>query len=245
MRHVSGVIPGAGSVRGLLSAIVVGVLSGAARWTYECRLVVALVPDPQSPIWIMVSGITSLFIAVTVTLAAWLAIRGCAARAVWMRVALAMPLVLRLAWYSSGFGTLARMRAALLDAADPATAAERLRELANFTGGPGYEIDNRVARHPNTPADVLRALHGRPDQVGTEMCLAENPNTPDDVLRALARRDDQWAALVHTALRRNPRHAEVFGDHDPGAAPAPPVPARPESEETSGTDGATSGRSTR
>jgi hypothetical protein len=202
----------AGPLRGLLQATAVGVLVGAARWTYECRFVVTLVPDPQSPIWIMVSGVTSLFIAVTVALAAWLAIRGCGARAAWMRVALATPLVVLLAWYSSGFLSLARMRTALLDAVDPATGAGRLRELANFTGGPGYEIDNRVARHPNTPADVLRALHGRPDQIGTEMCLAENPNTPDDVLRALAGRDDQWAALVHKALRRNPRHAEVFGD---------------------------------
>lgn len=239
-------------MRRLLAAVLIGVLCGAARWTYECRLVVALVPDPQSPIWVMLSAITSIFIAATVAVAAWIASGGSRQRPIWMRIASLAPLVLLLAWYGSGFVALARMRTALLDAADPATDANRLRKLAAFVGGPGYEIDNRVARHPNTPPDVLRELAGRPDQVGTDMCLAENPHTPDDVLRAIAHRDGQWADLVLAALRRNPRYAEVFGDGGPDDAPAPASsagPAAPAEEQAdggpAGADGGSSDRSTR
>lgn len=87
-----------------------------------------------------------------------------------------LPLLGLLAWYSTGFVHLAKMRAALLDSENTKASAERLRELARYRGGSGYEIDNRVASNPSTPPDVLRSLHGRPDQVGTEMCLAENPN---------------------------------------------------------------------
>lgn len=239
-------------MRQLLVAVLIGVLCGAARWTYECRLVVTLVPDPQSPIWVVLSGITSSFIAATVSVAAWFAMRSRGSRSSWWQIASCAPLVLLLVWYGSGFVALARMRTALLDAADPATGADRLRELADFTGGPGYEIDNRVARHPNTPADVLRALAGRPDQVGTDMCLAENPHTPDDVLRTIASREGQWTALVRTALRRNPRYVEVFGEGEPVVAPASAAPAGPASSAgqeadggPAGADGGPSGRSTR
>lgn len=192
-------------------AIGVAALVSAARWGLECGFVVPLVPDPQSPIWIMFSTITSAFIFATVYAAALVALRALKSDRSLLRVVACLPLLGLLAWYSTGFVRLAEMRAALLDSENPQASAERLRELARYRGGPGYEIDNRVASNPGTPPDVLQSLHGRPDQVGTEMCLAENPNTPDDVLRALAARQDEWAPYINRSLKRNPRYQQVFG----------------------------------
>ena len=197
----------------ILTAIGIGVVVGVARWVFECLFVVPLVPDPQSPIWIMISTITSVFIAVTTAIVVWLAFRGWKSASALLRCAAVLPLLLLLGWYSTGFANLAQMRSALLDSDNPNTSADRLRELADYKNGPGYEIDNRVARHPNTPPDVLRSLHGRPDQVGTEICLAQNPNTPDDVLLAIGNRNDDWSKYVLDALKRNPRYNEVFAAH--------------------------------
>jgi hypothetical protein len=191
-------------------AVTAGALIGVARWMFECLFVVPLVPDPQSPIWIMISTVVSAFIAVTVALTTWILLRGLMTKSVFARLLACIPLVALIAWYATGFVNLAQMRAALLDSANPYTSAARLRELAEYKNGPGYEIDNRIAKHPNTPPDVLRLLHGRPDQVGTEMCLAENPNTPDDVLRAIATQKGEWSKYYDDALKRNPRYDKVF-----------------------------------
>lgn len=101
-----------------------------------------------------------------------------------------------------------------MDSANPTTDADRLRELADYIGGPGYEIDNRIAKHPNTTPDVLRSLHGRTDQVGTEMLLAQNPRTPDDILLELADRKDEWSKYIRDGLKRNPRYADLFPSND-------------------------------
>lgn len=196
--------------RHILPAIVTGALFGVSRWMFECLFVVPLNPDPQSPIWVMISTVTSVLIALTLIPCVWLALRGLESNSSLNRLASLVPLIVLLAWYSTGFIQLARIRSALLDSANPNTSGDRLRELANFSGGPGYEIDNRVAQHPNAPPDVLRSLHGRPDQVGTEMCLAMNPNTPDDVLLDLSNRNDEWANYISDALKRNPRYDELL-----------------------------------
>ncbi len=198
----------------VLLSICVGLLVGIARVMYECVMVVPLVPDPQSGIWVMLSCITTIIVAVTIAAACFVALRGFSAESFPVKCLMCVPLLLLIAWYSAGFFNLAEMRAALLDAADPTTGADRLRELASYSGGPGYEIDNRIAKHPNTPSDVLRSLHGRPDQVGTEMLLAENPQTPDDIQLELAERDDEWADYIQEGPRRNPRYAEVFPGDD-------------------------------
>ena len=197
-----------------LIALVLASLVGAARWVFECLFVVPLVPDPQSPIWVMISSISSILILVVVLPFAWLAVRGLKSKSVPMRLVMGLPLVLVLGWFSTGFIHLARVRSALLDSANPDTDPDRLRALADFSNGPGYEIDNRVAKHPNTPADVLRALHGRPNQVGTEICLAQNPNTPDDLLIELSKRNDEWAEYIAEALKRNPRYETLFGNRE-------------------------------
>ena len=198
-----------------LIALGIGVLIGAARWLLECQFVAPLVgSDPQMPIWIMVSTITSIIIAVTIAPTAWLFLYGLTSKSKIGKFATSLPFLLLLVWYSTGIVHLVQIRSALLDSANPKTDGNRLRQLANFKNGPGYEIDNRIAKHQNTPPDVLRSLHNRPDQVGTEKCLAENPNTPDDVLRSigeLAEQNDNWSIYYMDALQRNPRYDEVFG----------------------------------
>ena len=188
----------------ILIALGIGSLIGVARWIFECLFVVPLVPDPQSPLWIMISSVVSIFIAITLAPLAWILLRGLESKSLLVKYSACIPFLVLLSWYSTGFLNLAQMRAALLDSANPNTDADRLRELADYEKGPGYEIDNRVAKHPNTPPDVLRSLHGRPDQVGTEMCLAQNPHTPDDVLHAIATRKDEWSRYYLDALKQNP-----------------------------------------
>jgi hypothetical protein len=201
--------------RNILIALGIGVLIGTARWIFECQFVAPSIgSDPQIPIWIMISTVTSIFIAISIASSVWLLLHGLGAPSKLARFAACLPFLLLLGWYSTGFVNLVQIRTALLDSANPNTDANRLRELTKHRSGPGYEIDNRIAKHPNAPPDALRSLHDRPDQVGTEMCLAENPNTPDDVLRSIAKlaeRNDSWSKYYLDALKRNPRYDEVFG----------------------------------
>jgi hypothetical protein len=204
-------------------AALVSLLVGGSRFFYETYMVVPLVLDAQRSIWVAVSLMTSLFAA---CLAFPLCLAGVQilshqAEQTWpkrIRNALILAgLTAVLAWTARDLTRLATMRSALLDSANPRTGSERLRELASYRGGPGYEIDNRIASHPNAPSDVLRMLHGRPYQVGTESCLARNPNTPDDILRALAaepREEEQWAKYIQDSLELNPRYQQVFGSED-------------------------------
>ena len=218
--------------RPLELAVLIGASIGVARWVFECAFVVPLVPDPQSPIWIMISTITSIAIAATTAILAWVALQGQESKHPLLKCASFLPLLLLIGWYSVGFISLAQMRSALVDSANPNTKPDRLRELADYKNGPGYEIDNRVARHPHTPPDVLRSLHGRPDQVGTEMCLAQNPNTPEDVLLDISRRNDDWSQYLQKALKQNPRYGKVFGPDaaSPNEMAEPDDAAKPSDE---------------
>ena len=202
----------------ILIALGTGLLIGGARWILECLCVAPLIgPDPQLPIWYMISAVASIFIAVTIAPSAWLFLYGLDSQSKLVRFAASLPFLALLIWYSTGFVNLMQLEAALTDSANPNTKADRLRELANYKRGPGYEIDNRIAKHKNTPPDVLRSLHKRPDQVGTEICLAENPNTPDEVLLSiaeLAKESREWSKYYLEALKKNPRYAEVFGSEE-------------------------------
>ena len=220
----------ASAVAGLVSLLI-----GGSRFFYETFMVASLVPDAQTPIWVMMSLITSLF-------AACLSFPLClaAVRILSSQTAETWPKRIRnslilaaltavIAWTARDLTRMATMRSALLDSANPQTGSERLRELASYQGGPGYEIDNRIASHPNTPADVLRMLHGRPDEVGTEIRLAENPNTPDDLLRALAAepREEPWKKYIQESLKQNPRFRQVFESEERPAETAAEKPRRP------------------
>lgn len=206
-------------VRSALVAAVVALLVGGSRYLYETRVLMPVAPDPQNAIWHFFSLLTSVQAALVAFALGWAGLhrltapapagRGTAART--GGVVLLTALALVVAWTVGDLRRMAVVRRSLIDAADPGTPAERLRQLATLRSGPGYELDNRVARHPNTPPDVLRMLHGRPDQVGTEACLAANPNTPDDILRELRDRNDDWGDHIRAHLRTNPRYDDLFG----------------------------------
>jgi hypothetical protein len=153
--------------------------------------------DAQLSIWWGSFAIKTLFWLITGLGIAWLATlrrrRGMLALAflpIWM---------IAILWTSFHYW---QGNQALTDAANLDTSPERLIELANFQGiQAGYELDNRLAANPNTPPAVLRELHGRKDQVGTEMALAANPYTPEDILHDLSEHED---VDVRRQLANNP-----------------------------------------
>jgi hypothetical protein len=80
-------------VRDGLIAAGVAALASLARWVFECRFVVSLVPDAQSAIWIVMSTITSGFVFATLTVAALVMLRGLKSHRVFVRVVACMPLL--------------------------------------------------------------------------------------------------------------------------------------------------------
>lgn len=156
---------------------VVGLL--AARAACEVGMMLEYGNDAQMSIWAF---------ALVIKLALWL-LGGLLAigvlRFVWSRRwARPIGLTLLAAWAILIVGSswdYNAARRALADARNSATAPERLRELSHFAGvQSGYELDNRLAANPGTPADVLRELSTRVDQAGTQNLLAKNPRTPAD-----------------------------------------------------------------
>jgi len=143
-------------LRTILFAVLLGGLIGFARWIFECLFVVPLVPDPQISIWALKSATIGLFFAINLTAAACLALRGFQTKSEISVAAGSIVFLVLLGLQLVGLNDLCQTRAALIDSADSKTGAGRLRELANSSDGPGYEIDNRIAKHPNTPPDVLR-----------------------------------------------------------------------------------------
>jgi len=170
-------------------------------------------PNAQMGIWIMFMGVQLLFwlltgmVAATLLAAAWpnrwRSVAAFGVIMVWMTAA---------CWSSVRYYDAGR---ALADASAASTSPERLKELVEFDGiQAGYQLDNRIASNPNTPPELLRSLHGKPYQVGTEMCLAQNPNTPDDILLDIANRNDKWSEFLLDALKLNPKYKVMFSDSD-------------------------------
>lgn len=196
----------------LAVAAVLAAAVGGGRFLAHAAVIRLVPDDAQNAIAVvfaaLVSALVGLAVFVLAAFGLWATTRGA-----WSATAIVGVILAALFTFTAiDLRHAALLRRALVDAADPATGAERLAELARSPIGFGYEIDNRVASHPHTPPEVLRALHGRPDQIGTELCLAANPHTPDDILKALAARDDQWREPLALALRRNPRYHDVFPD---------------------------------
>jgi hypothetical protein len=194
-------------------AVSIIMLLVLVRASCENRMMNAHGPDAQMGIWVMLMGMQLLFWLLTGMVAAkllaatwpnrWRSVAAFGVLMVWV-TAVCLSSV---RYYDAG--------RALFDASTASTSPERLGELVGFDGiQSGYELDNRIASHPNTPPEVLRSLHGRLDQVGTEMCLAQNPNTPEDILLELANRNDDWAQYITDSLKRNPKYDKVFGNRD-------------------------------
>ena len=193
----------------VILALLVGLLIGGSRYLYESSMP-SLVPyDAQGGIWVAFSLIVSGATVLLSALLCFLALRLIGKRKRMLGALAMLGLALIGGCTAHSMVQLKEIRLALADAADPTANPERLQALVGYQSGFGYEIDNRIASNPNTPVDVLRALHGKPDQVGTEMCLAENPNTPDDILIELSQRNDEWTEHIQKSLARNPRFKEI------------------------------------
>lgn len=164
--------------------LVIVLLLVGMRVLAEVGMMRAHGPDPQMPIWWALCAIKAVLwfigggIALAVMLRLW--------RYRWGRMigaALLLVWAVAIGWASWQYKLGGQ---ALADARDVNTSPERLRELAHFDGiQAGYELDNRLAANPSTPADVLRELAAKPDQLGTHMVLERNPRTPADVRERL------------------------------------------------------------
>lgn len=176
------------------------------RFLIESRMPMMVPYDAQGGIWIVygifTGGLTSLFVAFF----SYHALKALAEKRKSNAIIFGFVVLVALAWTSNRIIELKRIGIALSDAQNSETEPARLRDLVGYQTGFGYEIDNRIASNPNTPVDVLRDLHGKPYQQGTEMCLARNPNTPDDILANLMKSDDKW---IQQSLESNPRYNEL------------------------------------
>lgn len=212
------------------NTIVIALLAGlgisGSRFAYEASMP-SLVPyDAQGGIWVVYSFVVSGGTFVLVSLFCALALQFFGKRMRMLGILCLLPILFFGGCTINRMVELKQIRTALLDAQDPTTSPERLRALVGYETGFGYEIDNRIASHPNTPVDVLRSLHGKPDQVGTEMSLARNPNTPDDILLDLVKRDDDWKKYIQDSLEANPRYREIAGPTNASTATNQSAPLR-------------------
>lgn len=202
------------SVRILAVGIVF--LLVAVRAVTDYRLMHEYGADAQMSIWFMymaakillwlIFGLAAVALIDAGQMKSRRSIVGCLLLVLW---------VATIGWSSFAYH---QARHALVAASSTKTSPERLKTLSHITGiQASYELDNRLAQNPNTPPEVLRQLHGKPYQIGTEIALAQNPNTPDDVLLEIAARKDEWSEHLQTALKNNPKYNVLFPEGTAGA----------------------------
>ncbi len=190
------------STAGAVALLVVALLVGL-RATSESAMMSEHGSDPQMAIWLMfLVGKLGFWLLTGGLLSGLLA-------ATWSKRRASLIVLALLFGWSVAIGVASwqylRARQALADASNPSTSPGRLHDLVSFVGiKAGYELDNRLASHPNTAAEDLRKLYQR-NQLGTQMKLAANPNTPDDILEELVEHEDIW---VQRCLARNPKLPE-------------------------------------
>jgi len=130
-------------------------------------------------------------------------------------------------------------------------AAAATLEHVHRTATPAGYFDDALARHPNPPATVLRAIRSGDPQLSTgqDIWLAENPALPRDLLerialsstdihvvRALLRRPSLDCALLRDiatgALMSRAPDAELAAQFGGDAAPTVPVSGAQEAPQT-------------
>jgi hypothetical protein len=205
-----------GSVRHLIGVAVVVLVLGLVtfRIMSELNMMRQHGPDAQMGIWVMFFLIQMIFWSFSGgTLAVLLYF-------LWARRWAATIVVLLLLTWSIAISHSAVQyqggARALADAADPTTSSDRLHQLVHFRGiQAGYQLDNRIAAHPNTTVEDLRALHQR-GQLGTDMTLAANPNTPPDILELLLKHQEIWVVRRLADNPNLPEHIrpELKDHHD-------------------------------
>jgi len=199
--------------KALTISAIIGACFGLFRFAAESRMP-ALVPyDAQGGIWIVYGIITAGFTFGIVSFCCYHGLVAFRNKRNAKATVFGILVLAAVAWTSNRIIELERIGVALADAQNPETEPARLRELNGYETGFGYEIDNRLASNPNSPIDLLRALHGKPYQQGTEMCLARNPNAPDDILLKLMKTEDKW---ILESLKSNPRYNELKAQQDSG-----------------------------
>ncbi|WP_411827766.1 hypothetical protein [Luteolibacter sp. AS25] len=193
-------------------AILVGLCVALPRFLLEASMPGRLMPtDAQGGIYVMFSLIISGLTFGIVALFSYQALSSHFQRRRLAAFAFVMPVFFCGGWTLNQIHHLKEIESAMIEAEDPTTKQDRLGELIGFQTGFGYEIDNRIALNPNTPDHLLRKLHKRPGQLGTEMSLAQNPNTPSDVLESLSKNEDKW---IQKALLDNPRFQRLKASNE-------------------------------
>jgi len=197
--------------KALAISAVLGICIGLFRLIVESRMP-ALVPyDAQGGIWIVYGIITGGLTFAFVAFFSYYGLLAFAENRKGKAVVFGILVIAAIGWTSNRIVELERIGVALADAQNPDTEPARLRELIGYETGFGYEIDNRLASNPNSPVDLLRDLHGKLYQQGTEMCLARNPNTPDDILMELMRSEDKW---IRESLQSNSKYSALKAHPD-------------------------------
>ncbi len=164
--------------------LLAGLLFLLVRAGSEIGMICEFGSDPQMSIWVAFFVFKIMFwlatggVVLGLTIALWkrskIRFLGIALAGIWF-------IAIGNATYRYAMG-----RQALADASNPGTSPTRLQELTQFHGiQSGYELDNRLASNPATPANALRELSHRREQTGTLACLRRNHNTPNDVLQAI------------------------------------------------------------
>jgi hypothetical protein len=139
----------------LVIALLVG-LRAASEWSMMRQFG----PDPQMPIWgvFMVIKLALWSLAGVFTTGLLVAMR----RRRYGRLAASFLFLVWAITICAASWSYQQARYALAAASDSSTSAERLQQLAHFDGiQAGYELDNRIAAHPNTPRETLRELYQR------------------------------------------------------------------------------------
>ncbi|RUO80372.1 hypothetical protein CWI84_07005 [Idiomarina tyrosinivorans] len=186
-------------------AVVVGGIVALIKYVLEGRLSETVV-DPQMGLFSLYSLISSIAIGVLLAAAIYLAVRTWQNHYSWVAAAFTVVALALVGFSVKTTVDTLQINTALLDAANPDTPTERLRELAQSHLNVGYELQNRLAKNPNTPADVLQALFTENTAMSTRLILASNPNTPNSVLISLSESHPRkWHDRVIAALKSNPK----------------------------------------
>lgn len=186
-------------------AIVVGGAVALIKYLLEGRLSETVV-DPQMGLFSLYSLISSIAIGVLLAAAVYLAVRTWQNQHSWAAAAFVVIAIGLVGFSVKTTVDTLQINTALVDAANPSTSAERLRKLAESDRNVGYELQNRLAKNPNTPADVLQMLFMQNAAMSTQLILARNPNTPNQVLISLSEDHPQkWHDRVVAALQSNPK----------------------------------------
>ncbi len=187
-------------------SVALGLIVAALRFYFESRIPLLVHPDAQGGIWIAYAVVASGITFFVVSILAYLALRTLKRKRRIAVIACALLVIFAITWTGERVIELREMEIALQDAKNPDTEPARLKELIEYEKMSGYEIDNRIASNPSTPADLLRKLYEIPGQLGTKMHLARNPNTPDDILVSLMKSEDK---LIQEHLKLNPKFQEL------------------------------------